>query len=105
MRAEMDQPFTSEEVLVALLQMNPTKVPGPDGFPTAFYQKHWLSVQHGVIKTCLQILNGQGDVTQLNHTYIVLIPKVKNPKKMSEFRPISLFNVIYRVILKIIANR
>lgn len=38
MRAEMVQPFTSEEVLAALLQMNPTKAPGPDRFPAAFYQ-------------------------------------------------------------------
>lgn len=40
MQTEMDQPFTSEEVLAVLLQMNPTKAPRPDEFPAAFYQKH-----------------------------------------------------------------
>lgn len=59
----------------------------------------------GVLTTCLNILNEGDNIAPLYHTYIALIPKVKKPRQVTEFRPISLYNVIYRIITKTIANR
>ena len=41
----------------------------------------------------------------VNDTAIVLIPKVDRPERVSEFRPISLCNVIYKVVAKCLVNR
>ncbi|KAH9784956.1 reverse transcriptase domain-containing protein [Citrus sinensis] len=105
MNDQLIQPFTKEEIVDALMQMCPTKAPGPDGLPATFYQKHWNPVSTGVVNTCLHILNEQGTITPLNHTHIALVPKVKQPRKVTDFQPISLCNVIYRIIAKAIANR
>ncbi|KAK5775146.1 hypothetical protein PVK06_043015 [Gossypium arboreum] len=85
--------------------MGSTKAQREDGFPALFYQKCWNTIRDDVIKFCLQILNEGTEVKQINSTHIVLIPKISNPSNMKQFRPISLCNVIYKILAKVIANR
>ena len=53
----------------------------------------------------LDFLHSGHMVPAINYTHIVLIPKVKKPEKMADFGPISLCNVIYKIISKILVNR
>ena len=53
----------------------------------------------------LDFLNGGTMPDALNQTTIVLIPKLKHPQELKNFRPISLCSVIYKVCSKILANR
>jgi hypothetical protein len=41
----------------------------------------------------------------LNHTTLTIIPKVRNPHDMKEFRPILLCNVLYKICSKVLALR
>jgi hypothetical protein len=58
-----------------------------------------------VCKAILYSLNNGVLDNDLNSTYIALIPKIKNPTCVTEFRPISLCNVLYKIISKVLANR
>ena len=41
----------------------------------------------------------------MNFSHIVLIPKKNNPQRITDFRPISLSNVVTRIVSKLLANR
>lgn len=58
-----------------------------------------------MIITYFHSLNEECSIAPLNHTYIALISKVHNPRKVTDLRPISICNVIYRIVAKILANK
>ena len=58
-----------------------------------------------VVTAVLDFLNFGCMTPDINHTNIMLIPKVKNPENMPDFRSIRLCNVIYKIISKVLANR
>ena len=58
-----------------------------------------------VSQAVLSCLNSRSILRSINHTFITLIPRVQNPERVFDFRPISLCNVIYKIISKVIANR
>ena len=57
-----------------------------------------------VIQAVLSSLNSGSILKSINHTFITLIPKVQNPERVTKFRPISLYNVIYKIVSKVITN-
>ena len=101
----MVKQFIRDEIEAALKQMQPTKSLGPDGMPAIFYQKYWDIVGNDVVCMVLNVLNSNISMTNINKTFITLIPKMNNPTKMTDYRPISLSNVIYKLIAKVLANR
>lgn len=97
--------YTEEEVWVALFQMHPSKSLGPDGMYPFFFQKFWHIVGHDVTTAVLSVIHSGRYLHKMNYTHIVLIPKKKNPQHITNYRPISLGNVISRIISKVLANR
>ena len=88
-----------------LNQMHPLKAPGPDGLPALFFHKFWSTIGDDVSHFVLNVLNNGADPSIFNHTHVVLIPKNKHPQSPKDYHPISLCNVIFKIITKVIANR
>ncbi|KAL0011886.1 hypothetical protein SO802_006994 [Lithocarpus litseifolius] len=105
MNSRLLQEFQASEVEQALKQMHPMKAPGPDGMPPLFYQHFWPTVNSIVVQTVLDFLNHGAAPPKFHETYIVLIPKIKNPERVTDYRPISLCNVAYKLASKAVANR
>lgn len=92
-------------MVIVVKQLHPTKAPGPDGLSAVFFHTFWEIVGRDVTEFCLNVLNGDGRLEAVNETNITLIPKTDEPKNMTQFRPISLCNVIYKIVAKMLANR
>ncbi|XP_041024388.1 uncharacterized protein LOC121264998 [Juglans microcarpa x Juglans regia] len=98
-------PFRKEEVEEAVFQMGPYKSPGPDGYGACFYQKYWSVIGEDVSDAILDFMHSDHGMEDINFTYLVMIPKCSNPVNITDFRPISLCNVLYKIITKMLANR
>lgn len=85
--------------------MHPIKEPRLDGMAPIIFQKYWDIMGQEVTDAALTALSTSTIPSQLNHTYIILIPKKNFPELTIDFRPISLCNVLYKIIAKVLANR
>ncbi|KAL8116071.1 hypothetical protein AgCh_022528 [Apium graveolens] len=102
---ELMREISVEEVKTAVFSMHPDKASGPDGFNPAFYQVYWDIVHVKLVDFCRTFLQTGELPAGVNNTCVCLIPKVKKPKTMGDLRPISLCNVLVRILSKIMANR
>ncbi|XP_050242398.1 uncharacterized protein LOC126691394 [Quercus robur] len=111
MRLEVDEansvglmPF-DKEIWDALRSMKPYKALGSDGMHAGFYQRFWLVAKDSVRSEVKQIFANQKIPDYLNQTLIALIPKQLGLETVSQYRPISLCNTIYKIVSKILVQR
>jgi len=96
---------TAEEIQAIVNNMRSNAAPGPDGFNAAFYKAAWKWIGKDVSKLVTDFYVTNCLHKELNKTHIALIPKVNAPNTPKDYRPISLCNVIYRIIAKTLADR
>ena len=62
-------------------------------------------ITHTVTEAIQSFFTSGRLLKEVNNSFIVLIPKVKNPSSVNHFRPISLCNTIYKTISKLLVSR
>ncbi|XP_049348952.1 uncharacterized protein LOC125813502 [Solanum verrucosum] len=93
--------FTGEDKFINENAINS----GPDGMNGYFFQKCWHTIKHDLLGVIQAFFCGQMIPKYFSHSCIVLLPKVNNPNKLSEFRPISLSNFTSKIISKLVSSR
>ncbi|KAG7559487.1 Reverse transcriptase zinc-binding domain [Arabidopsis thaliana x Arabidopsis arenosa] len=94
-----------EEIRGACFSIHADKAPGPDGFSASFFQSHWPTVGPQIILEIQNFFSSGILPRNINLTHVRLIPKITSPKKMSDYRPIALCTVYYKIISKILTKR
>ncbi|CAN0830958.1 Transposon TX1 uncharacterized 149 kDa protein [Linum grandiflorum] len=91
-----------EEFRRAMFDMEPDKAPGPDGFNPGFYQRMWNDIGGDVTTACQTWLMEARIPIDIQAT--IVLPKLPTPETMQDLRHISLCNVLYRLVAKVLAN-
>ena len=73
--------------------------------PPLFYQHFQPTVNSIFVQTILGFLNHSVAPPKFHEMHIVLIPKTKDLARVTDYRPISLCNVVYKLVSKIVANQ
>lgn len=105
MNQKLTKEISPKEVKLALFLLNPDKALGPDGMTSLFYQWFWDLTGPDLIKLVQDFHSSGFFDERLNEINIYLIPKTDRPRKMVEFRPITLCKVSYKIISKVLSSR
>ncbi|KAL7598934.1 hypothetical protein Lser_V15G26688 [Lactuca serriola] len=100
-----EDPFTLEEIKHAVWSCGKDKALGLDGINFNFIKRHW-SIVKGDIFEAIRHFEKYGTISRgCNSSFVTLIPKVNDPIKLGDYRPISLIGCFYKIISKTLANR
>ena len=77
------QSVMEEEVRHIMSQIPADKSPGPDGFAGSFYHEYWDVVGKDIMDMVQAFWFSGKILRNLNHTHLVLIPKVASPRTMA----------------------
>ena len=85
--------------------MAQAKTPRLDEFTANVFHHFWDMLKEEVWEIVEESRTSKGVLKAFNATFLTLIPKSEGDDAPGKFRPIALCNVIYKIILKVIANR
>lgn len=98
-------PIDTHEFREVVFGAREWKALGPDGFPIGFNQGDWSLMNDSMCDFAHAMWDNPKTIEEIYHTDICLIPKVEKFEFVNQFRPISLSNIIYKMLMKITVNR
>ena len=97
--------FQTDEVQRAVWDCGSEKSPGPDGLNFKFIKQFWHILHPDFLRFLDEFYVNEIFPRRSNASFIALIPKVSDPLRLSDYRPISLIGCMYKIVAKILANR
>ena len=99
-------PISEEELSSAVKSLPFGKVAGSDGLPIEFYVKFWSSIAK-VLKGVYDEVLTNGELTRtMKKGVMTLIPKKnKDTRKICNLRPLTMLNLDYKVLAKLLATQ
>lgn len=101
----MMKPPTPEDITRVMKKLNANKSPGPDGLTSGFFKSAWSLLGQEVISSINQFFISGFLPSATNSTILTLVPKRQGASAITDFRPISCCNTLYKTISKLLVHR
>jgi len=105
MNTEMTQEFTLEEVVEAITSLPKSKTLGHNNLLTNFFQENMEETTPTLLLAFQAMLSLGLTSNIINKGMITLILKSRDHSKLRNWRPITLFGSIYKILVKILVQR
>lgn len=105
MRSGLEKEYSIEETQAALNGMLSYKAPSPDDYHAIFFKQIWNLTGIAVYTFVKNILEGGELLEDGAKALFILISKETHPNSIKGFRPISLGDIITKLVTKMIVNK
>nr|GEV36064.1 RNA-directed DNA polymerase, eukaryota [Tanacetum cinerariifolium] len=102
---DLEVEVSYDEIKKAVWDCGIDKSPEPNGFTFGFYKRFWSLIDRDVVAAVKHFFQIGRIPKGCNSSFITLIPKIPDAKMVKDFRSISLIGSLYKIIVKILANR
>ncbi|WOL08018.1 hypothetical protein Cni_G16770 [Canna indica] len=102
---QMVRNFSKKEILDAINSFGREKALGPDGYNLEFYINYWNTICEPFMAAMNDFYQNSTIPESWGKTRLIFIPKTEEAKKISNYRPIALCNVAYKILAKVLVNR
>lgn len=92
------KPVSEEELLSVIKAFKKDKSPGPDGWPIEFVSHFYDLFKADLLRTVEASLMASSIHSAISSTLIALIPKKERSDSFHDYRPISLCNILFKII-------
>ncbi|KAJ4776940.1 hypothetical protein LUZ62_061197 [Rhynchospora pubera] len=96
---------TEQEITAALFAIHPDRASGLDGMNGRLVQRQWEFFRPYVLNYVTSFFATSQLDPKMARANVVLVPKKEGPKHVSDYRPISVCNLVYKIISKILSTR
>jgi hypothetical protein len=106
----LEEEFSVDEVKQAISEAHEVSAPGPSGHTIAFYKLLFLTMPNMMTRALNQLvflprLSEDEQLRWVQHRKVICIPKVPSPTVPSDYRPLSMLEVLYKIPSRILAAR
>ena len=101
----MNEPISPQEVTAAIRSIGIDKAPGQDGLSSEFYKTFAHKLAGPLAKLYQKFIENEDLPASFSNANINLLYKKGERQEIGNWRPISLLNVDYKILAKIISER